>query len=313
MSDQPRHPAGIPTGGQFTAAARAEGAVTLASPTIDALHLAPGDSHLLTPAESGSDILDSVEIVRQDDGTYRVDGALGLDFLDAYREVHSVDDSVDLTFGTAAHDTATQWLNDHGSVLEAFVTERYDADLDAGCDDWEHQRLTFSVPLDPETDTVETVAAKLEDQSRAVQAYNESDRGTFGSPYLWGEARRFLDVWDAQVQDAQRGYVADVMEDTGVEYEHAANRTAGMTRDSLDAAAPTVRRFIREQYDTITQARRVHQDRHGTEYSAEHLGRDISLALNNPPGTPHGRLAFAALPFELRDRLQDLARRYAPK
>ncbi len=310
MSDQPRHPAGIPTGGQFTPAARAEGTVALASPTIDALHLTPGDSYLLTPAESGSDILDSVEIVRQDDGTYRVDGALGLDFLDAYREIHSLDETVDLTFGTAARDEADEWLNDHGSVLEAFVTERYDADLDAGCDDWEHQRLTFSVALDPETDTVETAAAKLEDQSRAVQAYNESDRGTFGTPYLWGEARRFMDVWEAQVQDAQRGYATDVMEDTGVRHELAANHTAGLHAGDLEAAAPAVRRFIREQYDTIAHARRVHQDRHGTDYSAESLGRDISLALNNPPGTPHRRLAFAALPHELRDRLQDLARRY---
>lgn len=187
-----RQPAGTPAGGQFAATTRGEGAVTLTGgPPVASLGIDQGDSLYLSAAEAGTDILDHVEVVHDEFG-YRADGGVRLDFLDAYREVADVPAHEPLTPGSAEHDVAVQWLNDHASTLERFLTDRYGGELENGSDEWEHQRLVFIVPLDPAVDTPQTAAAKLENDTKAVQLYNESDRGTYGCPYLWAEVRRHM-------------------------------------------------------------------------------------------------------------------------
>ena len=309
---QVRQPAGAPTGGQFATSARGEGAVTLAPPAVGALGIEPGDSMMLSAFEAGTDILDTVEIVHEDEGGYRADGTVDVNFIDGYRHIAGVPSHEPLDLDHDEHEAAVAWLNDHAPVLEAFLTERYGAELEQGPDEWEHQRMVFSVPLDPAEDTTETVAAKLENGTRAVQLYNESDAGTFGSPYLWAEAKRHLDVWNADVETAQRGYLTAVMEDAGMQHGQAVDRADVLPAAQLEERAGNVRRFMRDNHALLQQAKAAHRQQHGTEQDPFWLGRDVSLALHNPPETPHGRLAFAALPTALQAQLQRAARRYGP-
>lgn len=311
MTEQPRHPAGAPTGGQFATTTRSEGAVALAAPTLEALDIAPGDALYLSAADAGTDIIDSVEIVHEDDGAYRADGAVTLNFLDAYREIAGVDDTVQLEPGSDEMLAAATWLEDHSPVLEAFLRERYDAELDGSCEEWAHQRLVFSAALDPAVDTTDTVAARVETDTKAIQAYNESDRGTFGVPYLWAEARRHVEAWNADVEAAQRGYLADKITDRGLPWGQSLDRANALPAEHLDQGADVVRRFMREQHDVVQRARTVHLQQHGTELEPMWIGRDVSLVLNNPADTPHGRLAFSALPSDLQARMQETVRRYA--
>ena len=309
MTAQPRQPAGVPVGGQFTTAARGEAAVTLSPPAVGGLGIAKGDSMYLSAFEAGTDILESVEIVHDDDDGYRADGTVGLNFIDAYREITGQDSSDPLDPDSPEFEAAEQWLGDHGQILTAFVRGRYGADVDASSDSWAHQRVVFSVDLDPATDTSENVAAKLEADTQAVRLYNEMDAGTYGAPYLWAEARRHLQAWNTDVEEAQRGYVADVLDDAGLAHGHAVDKADTLTGLDLDASAANVRAFMRDHHDLIAQAKRAHHAEHGSAYEAAALGRDISLALHNPPGTPHGRMAFGALPGELQARLRDAVRR----
>lgn len=194
MTEPRRQPAGTPVGGQFATTERTEGSVALAPPAVGALGLVPGDSAMLSGFEAGTDILDTVEIIRDDEGGYRADGTVGVNLIDGYRHIHDVPDHDPLDRDSDEHEAAVTWLDDHAPILEAFLTDRYGAELEQGPDEWEYQRMVFSVPLDPAVDTTETVAAKLEDGTRAVQLYNESDAGTFGSPYLWAELKRHLEA-----------------------------------------------------------------------------------------------------------------------
>lgn len=311
MTEPRRQPAGTPVGGQFATTERTEGSVALAPPAVGALGLVPGDSTMLSGYEAGTDILDTVEIIRDDEGGYRADGAVGLNVMDGYRWLANYPDHEPLERGTDEHDTAVAWLNDHAPILETYLTERYGAAFEHGADDWEDQRLIFSVPLDPATDTTDTVAAKLENETKAVQLYNESDAGTFGSPYLWSEVKLHLAAWDNEVQHAQRGYLADVMEDAGMQYGQAIDRAEVLPAEQLAERADNVRRFMREQYPLLAQARRAYVEMHGRPFDPFHFGRDISLALHNPPNTPHGRMAFGALGPELQARLKETVARYA--
>lgn len=310
MTEQRRQPAGSPAGGQFATAGRTEGAVTLAPPAVGALGIEPGDSAILSGHEAGTDILDTVEIVHEDDGGYRADGAVGVNFVDGYRWIAQVSAHEPLDRDSDEHEKAVAWLDDHAQVIETFLEERYGAELEQGPDEWEYQRMVFSVPLDRALDTTETVAAKLESGTKAVQLYNESDAGTFGSPYLWAEVDRHLTAWNVDVDQAQRGYLADVMEDAGMAYGQAVDRAGVLPSEQLAERAANVRRFMAENYRLVAQAQRTHTAQHGRPYDPFELGRDVSLALHNPPSTPHGRLAFGALPSDLQARLQETARRY---
>lgn len=308
MTEQPRHPAGAPTGGQFATTARTEGTVALAAPAIETLGISPGDAVYLSAAEAGTDILDSVEIVHEDDGGYRADAGVALNLIDAYREITGVDDTVEIEPGSDAMLAASAWLEVHAQVLEAFLQDRYDAELDGSCEEWAHQRLVFSTPLDPSTDTTDTVAARVENDTKAIQAYNESDRGTFGVPYLWAEARRHFAVWEVDVQSAQRGFLADAMTETGLTWGAATDRAAGFMPGRLDENAAGVRRFMTDNHHLVQRARTAYRELHATDWDPVRLGREVA-AVRNRPEAPGRAAAFSSMPPSLRAQLVNAVNR----
>lgn len=311
MSDQTRQPSGVPVGGQFAASARTEPEIALTPPAIGGLGIAAGDALYLTPSEAGTDIfIGGLEIIHDDDGGYRVQGAIPLDMVDGYLEMTGQGEANTLDPDSPRFAEAVAWLDDHRQVIDSFLQDRYGMEFDNSCDEWSFQRAQFTVELDPAVDTLDTVAARLENESKAIQMYNEMDAGTYGSPYLWSEAKLHMAAWDNEVKHAERGYLTDLMEDSGIPYATAEGRVENLGDDELEKSAGHIRVFMRENHDLITQAKRTHQEQHGHPYHPGTLGRDISLALNNPPGTPHGRMAFGSLPSELHQRLAARARNY---
>jgi hypothetical protein len=292
--------------GRYSVKAAAAPTTTIAQadPLVADLAIAPGDSYMLTPAESGSDILDGVEVVRDDDGHYRAQASMQLDMFDGWLAMYGggPQDPDEL------RDEASEWLDEHQQVVTAFLTDRYGLELQDGCDDWENQRAQFSVDLDGPDLHMGEVASRLYDSTAAVKLYNEMDRGTFGSPYLWSELKTRMAAWELEVDDAQRGYVHDVLTDAGTPPGEAFEVVDFMDPARRNEAAAVVRTFMRDHHDTIAQAKRAHQELFGIPHEASTLGRDISLAMHNPADTPHGRLAFASLPTHLQSRLQEHAR-----
>jgi hypothetical protein len=315
-------PAGAPTGGRFATGAVPESGTALAlpaDPLVGDLGLVEGDAVYLSAFEAGTDILEAVEIVRTDEGGYRADGAVVLDLMDGFHEIARFTDNITVREGPAGADRgdldldrigqATAFLDEHRQLVESFLTDRYGCELDGGCDEWSYQRALFSVDLDPAVDTQGSVASRLESETKAVQLHNESDGGTAGSPYVWRELADHLDRWEEDVFAARRGFAADVFNDQGAEHTDAIDKAADSSPEELDATgAAAVRTFMALNHDDIARAKAHVTARFGEEYTAESLVRDISLAINNPPGTPHGRMAFGALPSVLQTRLQLAAR-----
>lgn len=309
MTTQDRQPAGVPAGGQFAATARAETTTVLPDPPkpVGDLGITVGDSLFMSPFEAGTDIFSEVEIVHDEDG-YRVEGAMGIDFIDGYHETFRSGPGPCRPYTDEQVAEAVAWLDDHQQIVERFFTDRYGCEFDRGCDEWAHQRAQFSVELNPAVDTRGSAASQLENGTKAIALYNESDAGTYGSDYMWSALNRHMQNWEQKVTHAQQAYTADVLEDSGIPYGEALGHASQMTRPQLEKQAAPVRRFMMENHDLITQAEAHWAEKFGSEYTPELIGRDISLAMHNPPGTPHGRLAFGAVPSHLGERLAAAAR-----
>lgn len=308
-------PAGAPVGGQFATGAIPETGTTLArplDPLVGDLGIEPGDSHFMSAYEAGTDIFNYVEIIRDDKGAYRVSGAMPLDLIDAFHEMARFSDRVTSTgendrgdFSAGQTDEATAFLNANQQLVASFLADKYGCELDG--DEWDYQQAEFTTVLDPAVDTAGSAASRLENATKAVQLYNESDAGTFGSPYVWRELAAHVDQWEDEVTAAEREFAADVFSDHGLRSLDADVKAADSSPAELAASgAGLVRTFMAGRYDQMEQAKREHQELHGTPY--ESLGRDLSLAIHNPPNTPHGRLAFAAFPPSTQARLQAAAR-----
>ena len=195
MSTQPhsRQPAGVPVGGQFAATTRTEPAVALKPPAIGGLGIAAGDALHMTSSEVRTDLfIGGIEIIHDDNGGYRVQGAIPLNMVDGYLEMTGHDTRNRIDPDSTRFAEAVQWLDDHRQDIDSFLQDRYSMEFDGGCDDWSFQRAQFTVELDPAVDTIDTAAARLENESKAIQLYNEMDAGTYGSPYLWSEAKAHL-------------------------------------------------------------------------------------------------------------------------
>ena len=307
-----RQPSGTPAGGEFATGARRETDTALLAapdPLVGDLGVAFGDSLYMSSFEAGTDLFGSVEIAHDEEG-YRAQGAMDIDFIDGYHQMRGTEPGPDgYTDEQVAE--AVAFLDDHQQLVETFFTGRYACELDGACDEWSFQRAQFAVDLDPAVHTRGSAVAELENQSKAVALYNETDAGTYGSPFVWRLLAERVTAWDAEVQDAQVAYLADVLQDSGVEYGVAFDQARAAGPDELAAAGASVRAFMAEHHDQIAQARAAFTVRHGGEYTTQMLGRDLSLAMHNPPGTPHGRMAFGALPTELGSRLAAAARTYA--
>lgn len=315
--------AGTRTSGQYAVEETPATGTTLVAPPADPLvsdlGIGPGDSHYMSGPEAGSDIFMSVEILRDDEGVYRVEGSMPMDMVDAFHQMSRFTDNgaseTDPKGGAGVYSDeqvarAETWLEDHAQLIESFLTDRYGLELDGGCDTWSEQTISFTAELDPATDTVGSAAHQLETATKAIELYNETDAGTFGSPYVWRELADHYDRWEDEVEVHRRAFAADVFSDQGLGYSDSNDKAADASPAELDAAgAGLVRTFMTDHHDAIEQAKRVHRERHGTEYTS--LGRDLSLAVNNPPNTPHGRMAFGALPSALQVRLQLAAQRMA--
>ncbi|MEH0110771.1 hypothetical protein V6N00_13755 [Tersicoccus sp. MR15.9] len=180
-NDQARHPAGTPAsmGGKFAPDIHGESAVALADPDTVPVDVAPGDSYEV-PGFDHTTGIEQVSVTRSEDEppVWFVDATRYVNFHDLLQPEQPLSEE--------AMDT---YLNRHQGPIAEFMRDRYDVELNG--DDWDAQEATASVRLDAAPTPAEA-GQKAWEQTRIVALANESDPGTFGSPYLGRMLREHL-------------------------------------------------------------------------------------------------------------------------
>lgn len=169
-----RQPAGIPAGGQFTSTAHSE-ATTVRLPVSHTVSLAPGEGADFSELADG-EVIESLSIRRShaDDGSgYWVEAGKTINV-----RALITDASPDL-----CGDRLDTWLDTNRAVLEDYLTERYDAEVNVD-DEWDQVGIICLTPAPVESLTAAEAAEAAWHRTAVVSLHNESDHGTSGSENL---------------------------------------------------------------------------------------------------------------------------------
>ena len=282
MSNPSRVQSGVPTGGQFAAGAHSESDTPLTLPAlpldppkpIGDLGIPVGDSLMLDDFDTGSDLFSAVEIVHEDEGTYRVDGTINLD----------LEHGLAPLLPTGLSD---DYLNDRNPDIENYLADEYDAELDAGCDDWSCQQLSVSTPL-AATDLDSSILDRLASDTSARRLQREIN----GSPNVPAPGGDFFDRMRShlyrQDQDRRKAmdaytvaalwtgtYSPGTAEDGEPEPMDSAFDASDIDPASLEGEKATLVDFMRANRGDLALA----MQRPG--YDASQVGHDFLLTRNH--------------------------------
>ena len=152
---------------------------------VSSLGIAPGDSHWVSGHELGDNILDHMEIVQDFEGNYRVEGTVALDIEEQLCEAARIDGD---------HQARFDWLSKRADAIDGYLMERYGLDGITG-EGWGFVEAKFTRDLAPDADTADAYS-ELYDNTKMVDLHNETDQGTFGSPYVYSQLAQHLAALD---------------------------------------------------------------------------------------------------------------------
>lgn len=204
-----RQPEGIPAGGQWATGSRSETEVSLEDapiPLSQAIADNGGEPLDLHEFEHGDPVFLIVSATPDEDNPDQVliSGEVPLNFVSG---LESAMEGVD-------EDDRDTWLNDRERVIGQWMKDRYGV-AQVGGAEWETATGDFETTL-PATAGTDDITGALRDNTKAVDLYNESDPGTFGSPDMWRELGEHLAEYDdqaaqvrARIREAVSGEAAD--------------------------------------------------------------------------------------------------------
>lgn len=164
-------------------------------PFIDMGRYGEGDLQRVEELIRGGDFDVSMVYASRDEetGGYHVDISVNENFLwdaDTQCPDDEYDDDTDLD-PDDSRPASTQryeaWLDQHRDVVEEVYLEWFNADIDLP-ETWDYATVTLRKPIPPERFTESLVVEDV--WPLLVDHANQTDPGTFGSPYVMGEVRR---------------------------------------------------------------------------------------------------------------------------
>jgi hypothetical protein len=144
-------------------------------PTLDELLPDEGE---YTPDTVDDPVFESHQLLRREDVFY-IEGNVNFDLYDLYAQHNDVERTL-----VDPH-VADDWLTERIEVIDEWMVARYPGfEADAGITDWHRQAATFSITV-PSWMRLSEALHELWNTTGAVALYNETDRGTYGSEYVW--------------------------------------------------------------------------------------------------------------------------------